>query len=353
MQQLRSLLRYNRRNRSQSPQITHVLGCCVDTEDEDTHKKLEEALARTGAVVLRNLVSREIDQLAFGALALRPLAIHIPDEVIHLDLTEKKICKKVEEIKSRISIPANSPIIVQTNFGPQLLSQSSTGTASKKRKIDAFSLSKLRYLNLGEWNYNWGDRRYDRIPDATPFPASFSMFAKEAHQLAQQQCLQSEQLDQPQNNSLFDMAICNFYHLQRPSDRLGGHKDDVESDLTSPLITISLGAPGIFLLGGKSRSCLPTAILLKAGDCMVMSGESRQYFHGVPTILKCEDDSKSQGLDVSFKREVFPELKEDLLRESAASFRNGGNEKLPSCKELLFMKAFLSTARMNISIRRI
>ena len=89
----------------------------------------------------------------------------------------------------------------------------------------------------------------------------------------------------------FDMAICNVYHLQRPSDRLGGHQDDVESDLSLPLVTVSLGAPGIFLLGGRSRQDVPTAILLRAGDCMILSGNSRGYFHGVPSVLSNELDN--------------------------------------------------------------
>ena len=345
-QQLYSLLQTNRCSSNARNKITHILGFILDKKDKEEQKEREAALAREhGAIVLRNFVPREIDQLALGALALQPLKLQIPcvSNLLNLGNTRKKASKKMEEIKSQISLPADSPIIVQTNFGPQLLSQSS-GSASKKRKIDSFPLSKLRYLNLGEWNYNWGDRRYDRIPEAKPFPTSFSRLAEHAYQLAQQQDNTVTLLDKTSTNS-FDMAICNFYHLQRPSDRLGGHKDDVESDLTSPLITISLGAPAIFLLGGMTRSCEPTAIFLRAGDCMIMSGKSRQYFHGVPTILEFEEDCV-QTLNEN-DRKVFPDLQDDIhLCQNKVN-------NIPSYNELLFSKAFLTTARMNISIRQI
>ena len=129
-----------------------------------------------------------------------------------------------------------------------------------------YLIEQLRYLNIGQWNYNWGGRRYDRVSQAHPFPEPLSKLAHQAYSIACQWVHGSKQTETMLASSRFDMAICNFYHLQRPSDRLGGHKDDVESDLTSPLITISLGAPGIFLLGGKSRNTLPTAILLRSGD---------------------------------------------------------------------------------------
>lgn len=358
MKELRSLLQTNRQNTTTDLQnITQVIGCPIDSLDKETHRDRELVLAREhGAVVLRNFVSREVDQLALGAIALRPLCLEIPREsdlkdLLQAGVAKKKVRKQIEEIKSRISIPADSPIIVQTNFAPQILSQDS-GNASKKRKIESVPLSKLRYLNLGEYNYNWGDRKYDRIPGALPFPKSFTALARIAYDLAQQKINNDSQLVCTYNKSIFDMAICNFYHLHRPSDRLGGHKDDVESDLTSPLITVSLGSPGIFLLGGKTRSSVPTAILLRSGDVMILSGRSRHYFHGVPTILEYEHDGT---LDQSMVKNeiIFPELNGDWFSESAQSSTSEATETIPSFNELLFMKVFLATARMNISIRRI
>ena len=152
----------------------------------------------------------------------------------------------------------------------------------------------------------------------------------------------------------------NLYHLHRPSDRLGGHRDNVESNLSLPLVTISLGAPGIFLLGQESREGVPTAILLRAGDCMIMSGKSRGYFHGIPTILDPDDANNfdAAGATTNPFDPVFPELDEDgtLVNTSA----NDGImtdetvcDDIPSLDDMRFVKAFLTTVRMNMSIRQV
>ena len=165
----------------------------------------------------------------------------------------------------------------------------------------------------------------------------------------------------------FNFAICNFYHLQRPSDRLGGHKDDVESNLSLPLVTISLGAPGIFLLGRESREEYPLAILLKAGDCLVLSGKSRGYFHGVPSILEYSDgdDHQRNNSDPETKTSnqpsaPFPELSDEgcLVHNNegyASSSTSPGADQdyIPTQLELKFAEALLSTVRMNMSIRQV
>jgi len=200
--------------------------------------------------------------------------------------------------------------------------------------------------------------RYDRVPQAHPFPKELTELAHHAYIKAQQCITGSIPLGPQRLAPSFDMAICNFYHLQRSSDRLGGHKDDVESDITSPLVTVSLGAPGIFLLGGKSRKEMPTAILLRAGDCMVMGGKSRLYYHGVPTVLEYEQDAETHEPIYQTKNEeestpLFSELKNDVLSGGHCSADCGNNTGIPSHHEIKFVKAFLRTARMNISIRQI
>lgn len=45
-----------------------------------------------------------------------------------------------------------------------------------------------------------------------------------------------------------DAAIVNYYSK---GDTLGGHKDDVEEDLTQPLVSISIGCAAVFLMGGE------------------------------------------------------------------------------------------------------
>jgi len=47
----------------------------------------------------------------------------------------------------------------------------------------------------------------------------------------------------------------------------------------------SLGLSAIFLIGGHSLDDKPTALLLRSGDTIIMSRESRLCYHGVPKVL--------------------------------------------------------------------
>ena len=92
------------------------------------------------------------------------------------------------------------------------------------------------------------------------------------------------QYDSSNDNSTFhpNAALVNYYS---ESDCLMGHVDQSERDLTKPLVALSLGCPAIFLLGSKVRSETPHAMILRSGDVVVLSGQSRQCFHGVPRIF--------------------------------------------------------------------
>ena len=79
-----------------------------------------------------------------------------------------------------------------------------------------------------------------------------------------------------------DTALVNYY---REGDTLGGHKDDAEQHDTQPIVSLSLGCDGVFLIGGHSKEDSPTALLVHSGDALVLSGDARQCYHGVPRIL--------------------------------------------------------------------
>ena len=374
MKQLKALLEKNRDSATSTDHIvTHVLGCKVDHSDLEYEKQCTKALAEEhGAVLLRNFISREVDQVALAALALRPLSFDVSDALDRLRVEvdndeyfdtmkkigsrkelipkskQKHIGKCVEDIKTQLTIPSDHDIIVQTNFFPELKSHASNENQAKKRKIDSFPLSRYRYINLGEMNYNWGDRCYEKVPNADKLPGRLVSLAQHAHKIAQKQT--NEVSTSPVS---FDMAICNMYHLSRPSDRLGGHRDNVELDVSLPLVTISMGAPGIFLLGGKTRGDCPTPILLRSGDCLILSGKSRRYYHGVPTILTNEpvDDDSDNIPNTTESYCVFPELQSNGYLDN--DINNNSDISIPSSDELKFAKVFLSSVRMNMSIRRV
>jgi alkylated DNA repair protein (DNA oxidative demethylase) len=66
-----------------------------------------------------------------------------------------------------------------------------------------------------------------------------------------------------------------------PGARLSLHQDRDESDLDSPIVSISLGLPAVFLFGGQRRSERANRVPLAHGDVVVWGGPSRLRFHGV------------------------------------------------------------------------
>jgi alkylated DNA repair protein (DNA oxidative demethylase) len=66
-----------------------------------------------------------------------------------------------------------------------------------------------------------------------------------------------------------------------PGARLSLHQDKDELDLESPVVSISLGLPAVFLFGGHRRSDRPLRVPLAHGDVVVWGGPARLRFHGV------------------------------------------------------------------------
>lgn len=74
-----------------------------------------------------------------------------------------------------------------------------------------------------------------------------------------------------------DSCLINLYRGDRAS--LGLHQDNSETDLSAPVVSVSLGESGFFGWGGLRRSDLVRDILLRSGDCLVFGGEDRLRFH--------------------------------------------------------------------------
>jgi DNA oxidative demethylase len=63
--------------------------------------------------------------------------------------------------------------------------------------------------------------------------------------------------------------------------KLSLHQDRDEKDAWAPIVSVSLGLPGIFLWGGKRRSDPVRRIRLESGDVVVWGGPARFVYHGV------------------------------------------------------------------------
>jgi DNA oxidative demethylase len=75
-----------------------------------------------------------------------------------------------------------------------------------------------------------------------------------------------------------DACLINRYE---PGARLTLHQDKDEQDFGAPIVSVSLGLPAVFLLGGLRRTDKTQRVALAHGDVVVWGGPSRLRYHGV------------------------------------------------------------------------
>ena len=78
-----------------------------------------------------------------------------------------------------------------------------------------------------------------------------------------------------------DACLINRY---RPGTRLSLHQDRNERDFSAPIVSVSLGLPGVFLWGGLQRGDRAERVPLFHGDVVVWGGADRLRFHGVAPV---------------------------------------------------------------------
>jgi len=79
-----------------------------------------------------------------------------------------------------------------------------------------------------------------------------------------------------------EACLINYYG---PEARLGLHRDEDEEARDAPILSISLGDTALFRLGGPARKSPTRSLRLSSGDVLVLSGASRNWYHGVDRIL--------------------------------------------------------------------
>ncbi|MBP1851815.1 alpha-ketoglutarate-dependent dioxygenase AlkB family protein [Rhizobium halophytocola] len=78
-----------------------------------------------------------------------------------------------------------------------------------------------------------------------------------------------------------EACLVNYYG---PDAKMGLHQDRDETDLSAPVLSISLGDSCLFRVGGFERNAPTRSFRLESGDVLVLGGESRLRFHGVDRI---------------------------------------------------------------------
>lgn len=160
---------------------------------------------------------------------------------------------------------------------------------------------------------------------------------------------------------------------------LSGHTDHSEKDLSQPLLSISFGLSAIFLIGGLTKQVRPKALLLNSGDVVIMSGQSRLAYHGVPKILPPQwhgtgdRDSKSASIPECLSRPVCETYLDSMsscgLQETASQSNEGESETqaasssltkkagCSTCEEILktwqSFESYMLTSRINVNIRQV
>lgn len=79
-----------------------------------------------------------------------------------------------------------------------------------------------------------------------------------------------------------DCCLLNWYG---EAARMGLHQDKDEGRFEAPVVSISLGDPARFRMGGTERGGKTKSVVLNSGDVVVMGGEARLAYHGIDRLI--------------------------------------------------------------------
>ncbi|KAI7884931.1 hypothetical protein K492DRAFT_204403 [Lichtheimia hyalospora FSU 10163] len=142
-------------------------------------------------------------------------------------------------------------------------------------------MHKLRWITLG-YQYDWTTKKYN--DEAYLIADDLSELTK-AIVAAIEGIGQQNEWKNTYSSDKFkaEAGVINYYQLK---DTLMGHVDQSERNMDAPLISLSFGHACIYLLGGTTRDTEPIPIHLKSGDLLIMTGQCRKAYHGVPRIIE-------------------------------------------------------------------
>ena len=66
--------------------------------------------------------------------------------------------------------------------------------------------------------------------------------------------------------------------------RMGLHVDRDEYAVNAPVVSVSLGDPAMFRIGGERRGGKTAGLELYSGDVVVLAGDARRCYHGVTRV---------------------------------------------------------------------
>lgn len=207
-------------------------------------------------------------------------------------------------------------------------------------------LGSLRWASIGPC-YDWTSRVYRKDQDYVPLPKDMAIFAKRIWALVSGEDHGGSKEAEYTPNA----ALINYY---REGDKLCGHKDDAEIDQTQPLVSISLGCPAVFLMGGESKDVAPTPMILRHGDVAILSGDARRAYHGLPRIFPTNRKHKlvdQNGRRVCVKDGYPPDANPAAPHLPACVIYS--RERHADIPPTSPIDRYLLDCRINISIRQV
>jgi alkylated DNA repair protein alkB family protein 1 len=193
------------------------------------------------------------------------------------------------------------------------------------------SFRKLSWATMG-YHYDWTSRAYhEGAKSAMP-----DQLEKVAQLFAKTSLLVEGSV--PPVRYAASACIVNYYNNK---SIMGGHRDDLELALDKPIVSLSMGRPAVFLLGGKTKDCSPIVpILIRPGDVMVMGGDCRLNYHSMARLLP--DTKCLPSIDVD--RVPAPTQQVPSTLEAGSPI---------SMQDERALQAFLEKHRININVRQV
>ncbi|KAF4549740.1 Alpha-ketoglutarate-dependent dioxygenase-like protein [Elsinoe fawcettii] len=201
----------------------------------------------------------------FPSLLSRAVQISLLDRLLHRDVS-KPAHRNNLTLHYSVPYPETSSGIGRSFFDPSshdIVLSPLDPTQHKSISVQSMLDKKLRWITLGG-QYDWTAKEYPSSPPPL-FPPDIAALINGIFPAIKPQA-----------------AILNLYS---PGHTLSLHRD-VSEECNRPLVSISLGCDGLFMAGLETEAVSKIATMrLSSGDVVVMSGQARYAWHGVPKIL--------------------------------------------------------------------
>lgn len=155
--------------------------------------------------------------------------------------------------------------------------------------------------NFGElgWIADQSGYRYDPVHPKTgqSWPAMPALLIKAWRDLT----------DWP---DMAEACLINWYRAEAHDGKgakMGMHVDADEEAVNAPIVSVSLGDPALYRIGGQTRGGPTAGLKLMSGDVVVLSGEARRCYHAVSKVYYGESALIPKGgrINLTMRRVHF------------------------------------------------